>query len=79
MPLGMPSTAHEATEQFGRIPMRDTEPFTTSRVQVRGLAPPVQPAARITFYPEVKSVRSGANIDKSDAASSTHFFSLHAV
>ena len=39
--LGIPSTAHEAAKQFGRTPMRDTEPFTTSRVQVKVLAPPV--------------------------------------
>ena len=38
VPLGMPSTAHRAAEQFGRLPMRGTEPFTTSKLQVKVLA-----------------------------------------
>ena len=29
MPLGIPSTTPEALGQFGRIPKRDTEPFTS--------------------------------------------------
>ena len=44
IPLGIPSTADKVAQQFGRPPMRDTEPFNTSRVQVKMLALPVQPA-----------------------------------
>ena len=59
--------------------MRDTEPFNTSRVQVKVLALPVQPAVLnpLHWSPEVKCVQSGANIDESDVATSTHFFSSH--
>ena len=59
--------------------MRDTEPFTTLRVQVHALALPVQPAAHITLHwsPKIKSVQSCANMDESDVATSTHFFSSH--
>ena len=47
--------------------MRDTEPFTTSRLQVKVLALPVKPAAHITMHrsPEVTSAQSGADIDGS--------------
>ena len=41
--------------------MRDTEPFTTSRVQVKVLALPVHPAVLTSLHwsPEVKCVQSG--------------------
>ena len=60
--------------------MRDTEPLTTSRVQVKMLALPVYPAVLTTLHwsPEVKCVQqSGANTDESDVAPSTHFFASH--
>ena len=53
--------------------MRDTEPFTTSRVQVKVLALPGDPH----WSPEVKGGRSGANLDESEVATSRHFFSSH--
>ena len=77
MPLGIPSTAHKGAEKFGILPMRDTDAFTTSRVQVKMLGLPAQPAAHITlpWSPGVQSVQSGANVDESQVAPSMHFFS----
>ena len=47
--------------------------------QVKVLAPPVYPAMLTTSHwsPEVKCVQSGANLDESDGATSTHNFSSH--
>ena len=54
--------------------MRDTEPFTTPMLQLKVLAPPVQPAAHIPLHwsPEVKSVQSGADIDEAGVVCQPH-------
>ena len=48
---------------------------------VKVLAPPVSIATHITLHwsPEVKSMRSGTNIDEPDVATSMHFFSSHSA
>ena len=59
--------------------MRDTEPFTPARVQVKMLALPVYPEVLTTLHwsPEVKCVQSSTNIDESDVAPSMQSFSSH--
>ena len=59
--------------------MMATEPFPSSRVKIMVPALLVQSAAHIASHgsPQVQFMQSGANMDESEVATSTHFFSPH--